>query len=341
MKKSYVASLDFFEKKTRHKTVTSIFFGGGTPSLASVDTISFIIDEIKKRWPVVKEAEISLEGNPDSLNDDNMTGFHQAGVNRLSVGVQSLNDGELRFLGRIHSAKKAQDVLTSARKIFSNLSADFIYTLPNQSVDKWCSDLEKIISLNLPHLSLYQLTLEDGTVFQRQHRFSLPDEETSALFFDATDKIMRNAGYKHYEISNFARKKTDECRHNLIYWQGGEYVGIGAGACSRFYDGTSFVSVQAERKTDTWLKNPLQADMEKITFEQRAMELIMMGLRLSKGIDKRVFKKIIGKEMGDFLNKKAVEDFIEDGFMSEDESHLRVTNAGRLILNQITLNLLS
>ena len=336
---AYAAALRKYAKMTADKRVTSVFFGGGTPSLASAGLISFILREIRSLWDVAENAEISLEGNPDSLSDEKIDALRAAGVDRLSVGVQSLNDAELRFLGRIHSAKTALSVLKRAQTVFPVVSADFIYALPDQTMNAWLETLNAALELNLKHLSLYQLTLEEGSFFERQGKIVLPDEETSAMMFEKTDAVMTNAGYTHYEVSNFAKGEQNVCRHNMIYWQGGDYVGVGAGAGGRFAANGVFYATESEKNPALWLKDPTGDAREVLTEKDRADELLITGLRLEKGIDAKRFKEIVGKEYARFIDEDACRRLCEEGFLTADGDGLRATKKGRLILNGLIVQL--
>ena len=336
---AYAAALRGYAGMTAEKRVTSVFFGGGTPSLASADLISFILREIRVLWDVAENAEISLEGNPDSLSDEKIDALRAAGVDRLSVGVQSLNDAELRFLGRIHSAKTALSVLKRAQTVFPVVSADFIYALPEQTMNAWLETLDAALGLKLKHLSLYQLTLEEGSFFEKQGKIVLPDEETSAMMFEKTDAVMTNAGYTHYEVSNFAKGEQNVCRHNMIYWRGGDYVGVGAGACGRFAANGVFYATESEKDPAVWLKDPTKDAREILTPKDRADELLITGLRLEKGIDAKRFKEIIGKEYTCFIDEDACRRLCDDGLLIVDDDGMRATKKGRLVLNRLIVQL--
>lgn len=335
---AYVSALQKQAQKTQDKVVSSIFFGGGTPSLASADFVETIIKTVQSLWQTVPLPEISLEGNPDSLNADKMLGFKQAGVNRLSVGVQSLKDDDLKFLGRRHNAGKALETLEEARKIYDNLSADFIYALPNRTNREWREDLQRILSLNLPHLSLYQLALEEGSFFYKQNKITLLDEETAAFLFELTGDLTAQKGYDRYEVSNFAQNGY-MCRHNLLYWTGGEYVGVGAGACGRYETDGVFYATQDVRDAAAWLKTQKQ-ETQILSKQERAEELILTGLRLKKGISRAVFKKIIGRELDSFLNLSNVRTLCAEKLIVSDSDSLRATDKGVLILNYLITELL-
>lgn len=335
---AYVSALQKQARNTPDKVVSSIFFGGGTPSLASAGFIETVIKTVKNLWRTAAFLEISLEGNPDSLSVDKMLGFNQAGVNRLSVGVQSLRDENLKFLGRRHDARKALETLEEARKIYDNLSADFIYALPNRTNREWLEDLRRILALNLPHLSLYQLALEEGSFFYKQNKITLPDEETAAFLFELTGDLTAQKGYERYEVSNFAQEGY-ACRHNLLYWTGGEYVGVGAGACGRYEKDGVFYATQDVRDAAAWLKTQ-ESEKQVLSLQERAEELILTGLRLKKGVSRAVFKDITGQELDSFLNLSSVRTLCAENLIACDSDSLRATDKGVLILNYLITELL-
>lgn len=330
---AYRKALKKHAAATAGKTVSSIFFGGGTPSLASPAFVGAIIQTVRELWQTADNAEISLEGNPDSLSADKMRGYKDAGVNRLSVGVQSLNDGELRFLGRLHDARKALDTIQAARGVFRNLSADFIYALPHQSPKDWESALKEILSLDLPHLSLYQLALEEGSYFYKRHNVSLPDDDTAATLFEMTTDAAAQRGYTRYEVSNLA-KDGFECRHNLLYWTGGEYVGVGAGAGGRYEKSGVFYATKDIPNADLWLQTQ-QTEIETLTAAERAEELLLTGLRLKKGVSRAAFKSVIGRDLNDFLDLSALERLCEENLMRDDGESIRATRSGVPVLNSL------
>lgn len=330
---AYRKSLKKHAAATSGKTVSSIFFGGGTPSLASPEFIGAIIQTVRELWQTANDAEISLEGNPDSLTADKMRGYRDAGVNRLSVGVQSLNDRELRFLGRLHDARKALDTIQAARGVFDNLSADFIYALPEQSLKDWESALKEILSLDLPHLSLYQLALEENSFFYKKRNVVLPDDDTAAALFEMTTNAAAQRGYTRYEVSNLA-KDGFECRHNLLYWTGGEYAGIGAGAGGRYEKDGVFYATKDVPDARLWLQTQ-QTEIETLTAAERAEELLLTGLRLKKGVSRAAFKSVVGRDLNDFLDLTALERLCAENLMCDDGESIRATRSGVLVLNSL------
>lgn len=336
--KAYVRSLESHAARTKGKTVSTIFFGGGTPSLMPPELTAALLTAIRRLWPVEDNAEISMEANPGTLDAPKMRGFAAAGVNRLSIGVQALEDGSLKFLGRLHDTETALKALRDARNIFPEVSADFIYARPNQTLQNWKEELERILELNLSHLSLYQLTLEEGTFFHKKG-LELPEEELAADLFEMTDRMTYQAGLPRYEVSNHARK-GHACRHNLIYWQGGEWLGIGPAAHGRFtQDGTTYATVQ-ERRPSEWLKSGTARE-EALTLQERAEELILMGFRTDEGILRGRFGEITGCAPEDFMHPGTLEDYQTDGLLIRDAKGLRLTARGLLILNALIPALLA
>ena len=269
----YLEALQRYHNMMSDKIIKSVFFGGGTPSLITPQNIEKILNFISKKWQITDNAEISLEANPNSRYDTMFKDLKSAGINRLSLGVQSLNDYDLRFLGRTHDAKTARLCLQEIVQTFDNHSADLIYALPNQTIDNWQPQLEEICTYGLKHLSLYQLTIEYGTVFARKGVKPL-DEEKAIEIYNFTRDYLAQKNYNQYEVSNFARPGYAS-RHNLTYWQGGDYIGIGKSAHGR-------INLNGQHYAVTY-----PFINEKLTSRQRAEELIIMGLRLTEGINKK------------------------------------------------------
>ncbi len=235
--KAYFNEIEFFAKNAKNRQISTIFFGGGTPSLMPTYFVDEILRKISKHFQIENHCEITLEANPTSFESAKFQEFKKAGINRLSIGIQALNDEDLKFLGREHSSKEAMQTIENARKIFDNFSFDLIYARPKQNLQNWQKELELALSFDTKHLSLYQLTIEKGTPFFKDFRdkkFEMPSENLSAEFYETTNEIMAQNGFLHYEISNYC-KKNFECKHNLIYWRGLDYAGVGAGAHSRIY----------------------------------------------------------------------------------------------------------
>lgn len=330
-------SLKHHAEKTGERTVSSVFFGGGTPSLMSGESIRSVIETISKYYNVDEKSEISLEGNPCSLDLEKMKAFRRAGVNRLSVGVQSLNDSDLKFLGRTHSVEQALTVLKNAPKIFPRVSADFIYARPHQTLNDWREELNRILDLNLKHLSLYQLTIEENTFFYKKG-VQPPEDDLAADMFELTDRMTYQAGLERYEVSNHA-VQGEECRHNMLYWQGGEWIGIGPAAHGRFTRNGRFFAVSQSSDIALWLKKQINEETV-LTTKQKAEELIFMALRTREGINRGVFLDIIGEQPESFMDAGTLTDYQTDGFLICDKKGIRTTAKGLMILNALCGTLL-
>lgn len=321
-------------------SVDSIFFGGGTPSLMRGETVSYIIENIKNLWSVSDDVEINLEANPTSVEAQNFKEYADAGVNRVSLGIQSLRDDDLKFLGRQHSASEALEALGVAREHFARVSADMIYTRPSQSAEAWRSELEELLEYDLDHLSLYQLTIEPQTPFEALYqlgKINLPEEGDARALFEINNEICKIAGLNRYEVSNHA-KPGAECRHNLIYWNYGFYAGVGPGAHARLMDDMKRVSLVSEKNPEDWLEKVLRDGhgaviREDLSLQQIADEFLLMGLRLDNGIDLLRYKKISGRG-SDSATLKMLHD---QGFVYYDapKNRLRVTDKGLPVLNRI------
>src|SRR5579863_5933324 len=313
-----------FRAEIRHRAeiapgriARSIFFGGGTPSLMRPQTVQAIIDAIAEAWIVAPGAEITLEANPTSVEAGRFRGYRAAGVNRLSIGVQALNDADLKFLGRRHTVDEALAALKVASSIFSRHSFDLIYARPGQSVDAWRAELRQALDLAGEHLSLYQLTIEPDTMFERlakAGKLATPDAELARELFDATQEMTEAAGLPAYEVSNHARAGA-ESRHNLVYWRYGEYAGIGPGAHGRLVTPAGRRAQAAERHPEMWLTQ-VEAEghglieNDLLTDEQQGDEFLLMGLRLREGVDPERFRRLSGRA----LDARQVRSLAEDGF---------------------------
>ena len=342
-RQALLTELAWYAPQTAGQTVTSIFFGGGTPSLMEPATVQALIEGVANHWAVSPAVEITLEANPSTVETQRFQDFRSAGINRLSMGIQALNDTDLQFLGRPHTHDEAMNALSIARQCFDRYSFDLIYARPGQSLQDWEDELIRALELCGDHLSLYQLTIEDGTAFApRYHRgeFQLPDEQTQADMFTLTQTILNDAGLPAYEISNHARPGF-ECHHNLTYWLGGDYVGIGPGAHGRLWT----TATRQHRAPDIWL-NRVETDghatQESTTMpaQERAQELLMTGLRLHRGIHRALFKMVTGIELDTVLDPDGLAQMIELGFVQSDQTGIRVTDQGRLLLNAVTEKLL-
>jgi oxygen-independent coproporphyrinogen-3 oxidase len=324
------------------RTVTSIFFGGGTPSLMRPETVGAILDAIGGAWSVDPGAEVTLEANPTSVEAERFRGYRTAGINRVSLGVQALNDPDLRRLGRMHSVEEALAAVKIAASIFERYSFDLIYARPNQTPEDWRAELKQAISHAVEHLSLYQLTIEPGTWFERLYnagKITIPDEETGRALYDVTQEVCEAHGLPAYEISNHARPGA-ESRHNLVYWRYGEYAGIGPGAHGRLVTGNARLATATEKHPETWLDLVERdghgvIDEEVLTSEAEGDEFLLMGLRLKEGVDSRRFTAFTGRT----LNERKVRILQEEGLIRTDGTRLAVTPKGFPVLNAVIAEL--
>jgi oxygen-independent coproporphyrinogen-3 oxidase len=326
------------------RRVSSVFFGGGTPSLMAPETVAAILDAISGAWETARDVEVSLEANPTSVEAERFRGYRAAGVNRLSIGVQALHDADLRTLGRLHSVEEALAAVRIAAAIFERYSFDLIYARsPEQTPDAWRTELETAISHAAEHLSLYQLTIEPDTAFMALHKagkLTIPDEERGRALWDVTQEVTARHGMPAYEISNHA-KPGAESRHNLVYWRYQEYAGIGPGAHGRLIvDG--FRRAQATvRSPEGWMA-AVEADGHGLTedmalsAEEQGDEMLVMGLRLREGIDIARYAAIAGRE----IDPRRVGFLVEDGLVEKiAQDRLRVTPAGFPVLDAIVADL--
>jgi len=330
--------LDDGADRTPGRTVTSVFFGGGTPSLMDPATTGALIERIGQRWAVAPDIEITLEANPGTVDAERFKEIRSAGVNRLSMGLQALDDAQLKFLGRVHDSVQAIKAVELARATFPRISFDLIYARPGQSLASWRAELDRAIAMAADHLSLYQLTIEPGTAFHpmaARGDFVMPDDDHAAALFDLTQEVTEAAGLPAYEISNHARPGA-ECRHNLLYWQGDDFLGIGPGAHGRLTDEAGNTTThRRHRAPEIWRGRVMEkgegtADSGVLSREDRVTELVMMGLRLTEGLP---LSKYPGLEQA--LDAKGAAAMIEDGFLERRGDHLRATPHGRLLLNRL------
>lgn len=342
--RAYESELDFFAAKNPNRKITTIFFGGGTPSLMPIFLVEGILKKIAALWQLDPNCEISLEANPTSSEAEKFRALRDIGINRLSIGIQALNNNDLKFLGREHSAQEAISVIETAAKIFENFSFDLIYARPKQTLEDWEQELKRAISFGTKHLSLYQLTIEKGTKFFSQFarkEFVMPNENLSAEFYEMTNKITSDAGFELYEISNYSQKNF-ECRHNLVYWQGGDYLGIGAGAHSRIY-----FNGAEKRQALTMLHEPLAwlnkveesgagiQKAEKISADELLEELILMGLRLAEGISNEIFQTHFQRKIEEIFDLKKLKALANQGLIEISKDNIKIPNQSRLLTNSI------
>ena len=317
------------------RTLTSIFFGGGTPSLMEPATVAALIEAARRHWPVADEIEITLEANPNSVEAARFADLASAGVNRLSLGLQSFDDAALRFLGRAHSAREGLAALETAQKHFGRVSFDLIYALPGDSEASWSASLRRALSLGTTHLSLYQLTIEPGTRFASmvaRSDFKPLDSDKAAALYELTDAVTSAAGLPAYEISNHAAPGA-ESRHNLTYWRYGDYSGVGPGAHGRRLGARTARHKKPENFLSALARNGHAiAEEAPLTPREAADEALVMGLRLSEGIDPTAIEQRFGVAA---VDRDKVKRFVESGHLASDGDRIAPTREGRLVLDRL------
>ncbi|OUJ11037.1 radical SAM family heme chaperone HemW [Acetobacter okinawensis] len=324
------------------RKLTSIFFGGGTPSLMAPETVAALIEDARTLFDAAPELEITLEANPTSVEAGRLHQFRQAGVNRVSLGIQALDDRALAFLGREHSAAQARAALETARSLFPRLTFDLIYARPEQSLAAWREELATALQLADDHLSLYQLTIEPGTRFEALYRkgaFTLPDDDTAATLYEATTDLTQAHGMAAYEVSNYARPGS-ESQHNLTYWRYADYLGIGPGAHGRLSFGNALVATRRHRAPEPWAERVERAGTgqtqeEELTPHDRAQEMLLMGLRVYEGINLFRFYARTGIRLEDAVDQSVLAQAIQEGYLNLSAQTLRATPEGRLRLEAL------
>ncbi|MEP1612908.1 MAG: radical SAM family heme chaperone HemW [Roseobacter sp.] len=335
---AYLSELKRAASVTAGRVLKSVFFGGGTPSLMDPNTVAEIIAEIRRLWPTANDLEVTLEANPGSVEAGRFRAYRQAGVNRISMGVQALNDTDLRRLGRIHTVADARAAFDIARTTFERVSFDLIYARQGQTLNEWRSELSEALRMSVDHLSLYQLTIEQGTAFGDRYNAGklrdLPDEDLGADLFSMTQDVCGAAGMPAYEVSNHARDSA-QSRHNLVYWRYGDYIGIGPGAHGRLsYNGSRWAT-EAYSNPGRWLSSVASNDAEKpripLSREDQAHEFLLMGLRLREGISLARYAKLSGHD----LNRTAIQELIDIGMVAMSQDNLYVLDQGVIVLNAV------
>ncbi|MDA8894725.1 radical SAM family heme chaperone HemW [Amylibacter sp.] len=330
--------------RTKGRTVNTIFFGGGTPSLMEPETVAGIIKEIAKLWVLALDIEISLEANPTSVEAQKFSDFRKAGINRISMGIQSLRNDDLKALGRMHSVNEARKAFDIAKDNFERVSLDLIYARQGQSKFDWEIELKEASSMAVDHLSLYQLTIEDGTrfgdLYERGNLKGMPNDSLAADMYDITQEVTLQNDMPAYEISNHAIEGA-ESRHNLIYWRYGDYIGVGPGAHGRISENGNKIATTTIENPENWLRGvelngTSTIDDEVINHIDQASEYLMMSLRLIEGVDMERYKKISGVA----LDNKLIDKNIENGLITVINNNLIATQRGRIILNTLIKDLL-
>lgn len=346
--KALIKELTFLSRNHNHKKLKSIFFGGGTPSLMKPKTVFEAIQTAKEIWGVKQPIEITLEANPSSIESQTFNSFKQAGINRISLGIQAFDDKALSFLGRNHDRLDAINAIEAAHKSFDRVSFDLIYARPQQTIESWLSELEQAVELAGEHMSVYQLTIEKGTAFYSQYRnggFEMPNPETAGDFYEFTNEKLSSAGLQNYEISNYAHLGS-ECQHNLIYWRSEDYLGVGPGAHSRLTDiKGKRIAARSLTAPFSWLKeveakgNAL-VEQNILSISEQLTETIMMGLRLKEGVSLKKLYKLTGKTLDQLFDKEALHLLGNEGYLKTDGVYLRATESGRQRLNGVVRCLL-
>jgi putative oxygen-independent coproporphyrinogen III oxidase len=332
-----IADMEYEARLTPGRRLSSLFFGGGTPSLMSPETVGAIIDAADRLWGF-ENAEITLEANPSSVEAGRFAGFAAAGVNRVSLGLQALDDAALKALGRAHDLGEGLAALDVAQRHFPRVSFDLIYAREGQIPEEWEAELTRALAFGTEHLSLYQLTIEPGTAFAtraRLGRLTLPEEDASLGMFEMTRAMTAAAGLPAYEVSNHARPGA-ESRHNLTYWRYGDYVGVGPGAHGR----RSGMATTRERLPETWLKTPVASETP-LEANTRADEALMMGLRLLEGLDEAVFTTRTGVALDDVISPAGLAETTQLGLVARENGRLRLTNTGQPLLNAVIARLMA
>lgn len=342
--KAYIRELKRHSRLVPGRVLNAIFFGGGTPSLMQPETVAAVIEAARDIWPFANDIEITLEANPGSVEAGRFAGYRDGGVNRVSMGIQALNNDDLRRLGRIHSVEEAQAAFDVARNCFDRVSFDLIYARQGQTLKAWTHELNQALSMAIDHLSLYQLTIEDGTAFgdryARGKLRNLPTDDTAADMYLATQDICADHGMPAYEVSNHAHPGS-ESRHNLIYWRYGDYVGIGPGAHGRLTIGDTRYATESIRAPGAWLKAVSEGSGDcvktKLLPDEYSAEHLMMGLRLAEGIDTERFHQLAGHP----LPHDKIYDLVKMGMITHTGTTICATDQGRAVLNAVLRELLA
>jgi oxygen-independent coproporphyrinogen-3 oxidase len=334
-RRAFLREIDHYAQRLATRRLTSIFFGGGTPSLMDPQTVAAVVERATHHWPAQPNLEVTLEANPSSSDAGRFAAYAAAGVNRLSLGVQALDDTALKFLGRGHSAAEALSAIADARRSVSRLSIDLIYARPGQGRAAWRRELDRALEERPEHISLYQLTVEPGTQFHALRRrgelTEMPDDEAATLF-EETRARLAAAGLPAYEVSNHARPGA-ECRHNLVYWRSGDYLGVGPGAHGRLTVDGQRLALRQHRAPEAWLER-CETDGHAtrgetpLTDRERLQEMVMMGLRLGEGIPRKVFRRTFAAEPESLLPGERLRHLLDAELITLDETGLAVTDAG-------------
>ena len=341
--RAYLAEIDRIGLETGGRVLNSVFFGGGTPSLMEPDLVAAILARVRETWRLANDCEITLEANPGSVEAGRFRGYRDAGVNRISMGIQALDDSALRRLGRIHSVAEARAAFDVARATFERVSFDLIYARQDQTLADWRDELQAALAMAADHLSLYQLTIEENTVFgdrlARGLLRGLPGDDLAADFFAVTQEMCDSAGLPAYEVSNHARPGS-ESRHNLIYWRAGDYAGVGPGAHGRLTLGGKRWATEAPKGPDAWLTQVEATRVggalrEVVAPADQALEYLMMALRLNEGVSRQRFASLAGRS----INAARIARMVEIGMIEAAGDRIKATMGGRMVLNSLITEL--
>jgi oxygen-independent coproporphyrinogen-3 oxidase len=341
--RAYLSELDRVAADSSERVLNTVFFGGGTPSLMDPEVVAAILAKVRQLWPTSNDMEITLEANPGSVEAGRFAAYRDGGVNRISMGIQALNDRDLQRLGRIHSVDEAKQAFDIARKTFDRVSFDLIFARQDQTLEDWKSELREALSMAIDHLSLYQLTIEQGTAFgdryNRGKLRGLPEDDLAADMYEVTQDICGEAGMLPYEVSNYAAIGS-ESRHNQIYWRYGDYAGVGPGAHARLTLNGQRHAIETWRNPNKWMEEAEAGNgenlKEAIDKEDQAAEFLMMGLRLSEGVDLKRYEALAGKP----IEGTRVATLQDIGMIKIENSRLRVLPQGRMVLNSVLSELL-
>jgi len=340
---AYLTEIERIGHETKGRVLRSVFFGGGTPSLMDPEVVDSILTKVRATWSMANDIEITLEANPTSVESGRFTGYRDAGVNRVSMGIQALNDRDLKALGRLHTAREAMQAYDIARNVFDRVSFDLIYARQDQSLADWEVELKQALGLAVDHLSLYQLTIEEGTAFG--HRYAagklrgLPDDDRAADMYTLTQEVCEAAGFGGYEVSNHARA-GDESIHNQIYWRYGDYAGIGPGAHGRLTLGGQRFATEAPTGPLSWLgqvRKSGNGDSQRVPLsaDEQWSEFLLMGMRLAEGVDLTRYPEARSSILSSNIKK-----LVDIGMIAQDDQRLQVTQQGRPVLNAVLRGLL-
>ena len=341
--RAYLLEIERAAQAYPSRVLNTVFFGGGTPSLMDPDVVASVIGRIRKSWPTANDLEVTLEANPSSVEAGRFQAYAQAGVSRISMGIQALNDRDLKKLGRLHSVDEARKAFDIARSYFDRVSFDLIYARQDQTLNDWKSELTEALNMAVDHLSLYQLTIEPGTVFAQRYSngglCGLPDDDLSGDMYDLTQDLCGAQGMESYEVSNHA-KSGSESRHNLIYWRYGDYVGIGPGAHGRVTEANSRFATEAISNPDRWLLASEAGNgvrtKDVLPAQTQADEYLMMSLRLAEGMDITRYLALSGHA----LSQGTIAHLVEIGMIEVTDSRIKATRRGRVLLNSLIKELL-